>query len=417
MEQLLERFCRYVKVETTANEKSETYPSSPGQKTLAAMLADELRALGAADVSVDENSLVWATVPGTVRSAPTICWLAHVDTSPEVSGANVKPIVHRNYDGRDIPLPGDPSRVIRVSETPHLKTLTGKTIITTDGTTLLGADDKAGVAVIMTTVARLMADKTLPRGPIRILFTCDEEIGRGCDKVDIERIGAVCAYTLDGEAQGLIEAETFSANLAVVTFHGRNAHPGYAYGKMINAIRLAAEFVERMPRTALAPEATRGRQGFLHPYVIEGGVEKTVLRIILRSFETPELETHARTLQAVADSITAEFPAAKVEIDIREQYRNMAEYLSKEPRAVTLAAEAFRAIGIEPEHQIIRGGTDGSRLSQMGLPTPNLSAGMHNYHSPYEFACLEEMQTASDMLIELARRWSEASGTRPPANK
>ncbi len=405
MQTLLERFCRYVKVETTAVEQTDAYPSSPGQLDLGRMLADELRGLKLADVSMNEHGIVMATIPPTIDGAPTICWLAHMDTSPDASGKNVKPTVHENYDGKDIVLSGDTAQVIRVDDTKELAALAGRTLITTDGTTLLGADDKAGVAVVMTTAAYLMAHCEVKHGPIRIVFTCDEEVGRGTNKLNIDQIGAVCAYTLDGEGAGSIENETFSADVAVVTLMGRNIHPGLATGRMINAIRLVGEFISRMPWKRLAPETTSGRDGFMHPYVFEGGVDKVTLRIILRSFVTAELGEQAALLKDVAASIVAEHPGAGIDVDVTKQYRNMVEALAKEPRAVDLAASAMRAVGIEPTFQSIRGGTDGSRLSEMGLPTPNLSTGMHNFHSPLEFACLEEMETAVKVLIELARLW------------
>ncbi|RME41917.1 MAG: peptidase T [Planctomycetota bacterium] len=407
MNDLLERFCRYVQVETTAVEQTDRYPSSPGQLELGRMLAEELQALKLSEVSIDAHGIVRATVPATVDGAPPIAWFAHLDTSPEASGKNVRPIVHEHYDGGDIPLPGDPAKVLRPAETPELAALKGKTIITSDGTTLLGADDKAGVAVIMTAAARLVSDETIPHGPIRIVFTCDEEVGRGVDKIDVNTIDAVCGYTLDGEGAGCIENETFSADLALITLTGKNIHPGLATGRMINAIRLAGLLLTRLPWQRMAPETTEGREGFLHPYVIEGGVEKTTLRVLLRSFDSAELNDQAALLQRIADTIRAEHPGATIDIDVRRQYRNMIEYLEKEPRAVELAAEAMRRVGLEPTFQSVRGGTDGSRLSEMGLPTPNLSTGMHNFHSPLEFACLEEMQTAVDVLVELARLWGE----------
>lgn len=406
MSTLLERFCRYVQVETTAVEQTTDYPSSKGQLELGRILAEELRAMGLKDVEHDAHGLVWATVPGNVPGAPTIAWLAHVDTSPDYTAAKVKPIVHKNYAGDDIALPGDPTKVIRVSETPHLASYRGKTLITTDGTTLLGADDKAGVAVIMTAVAALLADRARQHAPIRIIFTCDEEVGRGVNKIELSKIGAVCAYTLDGEAHGLIENETFSADGAVVTFRGVNIHPGLATGRMVNALRAAGLFLSRLPRD-LAPETTSDRGGFIHPYGIEGGVGEAKLRLILRSFETLALGAHASLLQRIAQQVEAEMPGCKVSVEVKTQYRNMREYLAKEPRAVKLAAEAFRKIGIEPTFKSIRGGTDGSRLSELGLPTPNLSTGMHNFHSPLEFAVLEELQTAVDMLLELATLWGK----------
>lgn len=407
MDTLLDRFCRYVKVETTAVEGAATYPSSASQKVLGKMLTEELRALRLPDVNMDEHGIVMATIPGNVSSAPTIAWCSHMDTSPEFTAANVKPIIRRNYDGKDIVLSGDPSRVIRVAETDGLAELKGKTLITTDGTTLLGADDKAGLAVIMTAAAHLMEHPELKHGPIRIIFTCDEEIGHGTDKLDLKKINATVAYTLDGEGEAGIENETFSADLAIVTITGRNIHPGFAQGRMVNSIRLAGQFVSRLPWHRLAPEMTSGRDGFLHPYVIDGGVPEVRIRILLRSFVTAELAEQAKLLESIAATLRAEHPRAEIKIDVQKQYRNMIEALAKEPRAVNLAAEAVRRIGKEPRFQSIRGGTDGSRLSEMGLPTPNLSVGMHNFHSPLEFACLEQMETSVKVLVELAQLWGK----------
>ena len=407
MDTLLDRFCRYVKMETTSVEDTDKYPSSPGQLELGKVLADELRTLKVQDVSLSEHGVVLGTIPGNVPGAPTIAWLAHMDTSPEASAKDVKPTIHRNYNGQDIALPGDPSKVICVQETKGLAALKGKTIITSDGTTLLGADDKAGVAVIMTAAAELMADPSLKHGPIRVVFTVDEEVGRGTDKVDLAKINAACAYTLDGEAAGELENETFSADLATVTITGVNIHPGLATGRMVNAIRLAGQFISRLPWHRLAPETTGGRDGFLHPYIIEGGVPEVKIKILLRSFVTAELAEWARILHTVADSVAAEHPKAKIKVDVTKQYRNMIEHLAKEPRAVQLAAEAYRQLGIEPKFASIRGGTDGSRLSEMGLPTPNISTGMHNFHSPLEFACLEEMESSVKVLLELAQLWGQ----------
>jgi tripeptide aminopeptidase len=406
MSTLLERFCRYVRVTTQADEKSTTYPSTPGQLELGRMLAEELRQMGLRDAEQDEHGIVLATLPATVaHAAPVMAWIAHVDTSPETSGVNVKPVVHRNYDGGDIVLPGDSSRVLRASETPELAALKGKTIITTDGTTLLGGDDKAGVAVIVEAAAQLLARRDVPHGPIRLCFTCDEEVGRGVDRLDLTKLGAQVAYTLDGGGVGDIDTETFSADLATVTMHGTNIHPALAKGRMVNAVRLAGLFLERLPRLVQAPEVTDGRDGFLHPYTIEGGVAKTTIRILLRDFDTPRLAERAELLRAVAQTIRAEYPTATIEVDVKKQYRNMADGLGKEPRAVPLAQEAMRRAGVEPKMAIVRGGTDGSRLTELGLPTPNLSTGEHNIHSPLEWTCLEEMETAVGVLIELARVW------------
>jgi tripeptide aminopeptidase len=408
MNALLDRFCRYVRIDTTAVEGATTYPSSPGQLELGRMLTEELRTLGLSDASQDEHGIVLATIPANVRhNSPTIAWIAHVDTSPETTGRNVKPIVHANYDGRDIVLPGDPTKVIRVADNPELPSLKGKTLITTDGTTLLGADDKAGVAVIMEAAAQLLARPEVPHGPIRICFTCDEEIGHGVDHVDLKKLGAVVGYTLDGGGQGEIDGETFSADLAVVTIRGVNIHPAIARGRMVNAVRLAGLFLDRLPRLSQSPETTAEREGFLHPYRMEGGVAEVTLRILLRDFDTLRLADRAELLRTIARTNTAEYPQAVIDVKVTPQYRNMADGLAKEPRALAFAQEAMRRAGLEPKLTIVRGGTDGSRLTEMGLPTPNLSTGEHNLHSPLEWTCLEEMATAVRVLIELARVWAE----------
>jgi tripeptide aminopeptidase len=415
MDALLDRFCRYVRIDTTASEDAATYPSSPGQTELGRLLETELTAMKLRDVHQDEHGIVMGTIPGNAQGAPVIAWVAHLDTSPEASGAGVQPIVHRDYDGRDIVLPGDPTKVIRVAETAGLADLKARTLITSDGTTLLGADDKAGVAVIMEAAARLMARPELPRGDVRVVFTCDEEVGRGVDKVDLGRVAAQVGYTLDGEACGIIENETFSADLATVTVQGRNIHPGLACGKMINSIRLAAQFVGRLPWHRLSPERSAGREGFMHPYGIEGGVEHCRVRILLRSFRTDELVEQAEILRRVAAEVAVEHPGAHITVEVKEQYRNMVHALAAEPKAVSLAEKAMRRAGLEPVFEAVRGGTDGSRLSAMGLPTPNLSTGMYNYHSPLEYACLEEMDMAVRVLIELAGLWAGERASSPSA--
>jgi tripeptide aminopeptidase len=407
MQSLLDRFCRYVRIDTQADETAGTYPSSPGQIELGQMLVAELRGMGIKDAEIDKNGIVMATVPATKGcKAPAIAWNAHVDTSPETSGRNVKPQVLRNYAGGDIVLPADPTKIIRVADNPELQHLKGRTLITTDGTTLLGADDKAGVAVIMEAAAFLMAHPDLPHGPIRILFTCDEEIGHGVDHVDLAKLGAIGAYTLDGSGQGEIDVETFSADLAVVTVKGVNIHPSIGKGRMVNAVRLAGMFLDRLPRRNLAPEATDGRDGFLHPYKIEGGVAEATMRVLLRDFDTARLAFEADLLRDIARGIEAEYPQARIDVAVTPQYRNMADGLGKEPRAVPFAEEAMKRVGLEPKKTIVRGGTDGSRLTELGLPTPNLSTGEHNPHSPLEWTCLEEMDTAVRVLVELAQVWS-----------
>jgi tripeptide aminopeptidase len=335
---------------------------------------------------------------------------AHLDTSPETSGANVRPQVLRDYAGGDLALPGDPTKVLRVADNPELQQLLGCTLVTSDGTTLLGGDDKAGVAVIMEVAAQLAAHPEILHGPVRILFTCDEEIGRGVEFVDLGQVGAAAAYTLDGPGAGKIDVETFSADLATVSVRGVNIHPSIAKNRMINAVRVAADFLGRLPTTTLAPEATDGRDGFLHPYVVEGGVGEVRLKILLRDFESQRLHEQADFLRRIAGEVEERFPGASVLVETRVQYRNMREGLTREPRAVRYAEQAIRRLGRDPELAIIRGGTDGSRLTECGLPSPNLSTGQHNPHSPLEWVCLEEMVQAAETVVELLKIWGENAG-------
>ena len=408
-ERLLARFLRYVQVDTTAREDAGQYPSSPGQMELGEKLVEELRLLGLSDAVQSKFGIVSATIPATVKNGvPTVALNAHVDTSPETTGAGVKPQVVRSYDGRDLVLPGERSKVIRVADNPELRELVGQTIITTDGTTLLGADDKAGVAVIVELAAHLLEQRNLPHGPVKVLFTCDEEIGHGVDHVDLAQLGATVCYTLDGRGADEIDVETFSADLAIVTVRGVNIHPSIGKGKMVNAIRVASEFVARLPRTELSPESTDGREGFLHPYVEGGGVAEVTLRILLRDFDTQNLGALAERLRQTAAQTSAEFPGAQIDVQITPQYRNMADGLRKEPRALAYAKQAIERTGRTPQETIVRGGTDGSRFTELGLPTPNLSTGQHNPHSPLEWACLEEMEQAVKVLAELVQIWGAA---------
>jgi len=404
-QRLLERFLRYVKIDTTANDASTAAPSSPGQLELGRLLVEELQALGIRDACQDPYGVVLATVPATVAAAETIAFCAHLDTSPETSGSGVKPQVIRDYAGGDLVLPGDRSRVIRHGECPELEQMLGRTIITSDGTTLLGADDKAGLAVIMETVAWLMEHPESRRGAIRLCFTCDEEIGRGVDHLDLDRVGAAVCYTLDGPGADTIDVETFSADLALVTIRGVNIHPSIARGRMTNAVRVAAHFIQALPRDALAPEATAGREGFLHPYELHGGVAEIQLKILLRDFQDALLAEHADRLRQLAAATMAGFPAATIDVAIRPQYRNMAAGLAREPRAVSYAQHALARLGRQAQLASIRGGTDGSRLTALGLPTPNLSTGEHTPHSPLEWTCLEEMVQACQGLVSLAEVW------------
>jgi tripeptide aminopeptidase len=407
-QRLLERFLRYVRIETTAQADAEVYPSSPGQMELGRLLLGELKGMGLSDARQDRHGIVLATVPATVDGAlPAIAFCSHLDTSPETSGKNIRPQVIENYSGGDLVLPGDANQVIRVADNPELPALVGRAIITSDGATLLGADDKAGVAIIMETAEWLREHKEIRHGPMRICFTCDEEIGRGVDKLDLDEIGAAVCYTLDGHASGEIDVETFSADLAVVIIHGVNIHPSIAKGRMVNAVRAAAAYVDRLSRDRLAPEATDGRLGFLHPYDVAGGVAEMRLKILLRDFDAAALSVQAELLQQAAGEVMREFPGAKIDIDIQRQYRNMAEGLVREPRAVAYAEEALKRLGRDAKRTIVRGGTDGSRLTEMGLPTPNLSCGGYNPHSPLEWACLDEMLESVEWLVSLAEVWAE----------
>ncbi len=408
-ERLLERFLRYVQVDTTAVDEAGKYPSSPGQLELGKIVVEELKQMGVADALQDEHGIVYATVPSTVdnRKVPVVAFNSHFDTSPETTGANVKPQVIRDYQGGDLSLPGDTQKIIRVEENPELEQLHGCTLITTDGTTLLGGDDKAGMAVIMELAAHLLENPSIQHGPIRILFTCDEEIGHGVDHVDLQKLGADVCYTLDGHGAGDIDVETFSADLAIVTVSGVNIHPSIAKGQMVNAIRAAGDFVNRLPKDRLAPEVTDDRDGFVHPYQIEGGVAEVRLKIILRDFDTSNLAEQASLLQDTARQVESDNSGVNVAVEVTKQYRNMADGLRDEPRAVEFAERAHERLGRKSKRAIVRGGTDGSQLTEQGLPTPNLSTGQHRMHSPLEWACLDEMVQATEVLVELVQIWAE----------
>jgi tripeptide aminopeptidase len=420
---LLERFTRYAQIDTTAVESSRRYPSSDGQWELGRLLVQQLTEIGLEGVHQDGHGLVWATVPATCRRAvPVVALNAHLDTSPETSGSNVRPQVIRDYAGGDLVLPGDTGQVIRVVDNPSLNSLHGCTLITSDGTTLLGGDDKAGIAVIVETAATLMEHPELTHGPIRLLFTCDEEIGRGVQHVDFEKLSADVCYTLDGEGAGRIDVETFSADLATVTIRGVNIHPSIAKGQMVNALRAAGSFLDQLPKDHLAPEVTEGREGFVHPYFIDGGVASVVLRILLRDFDTDQLAEQAELLRDVAGRVTQASPGVHFDIAISRQYRNLGDGLKREPRAVEFAKLAFARLGYPVAETIIRGGTDGSLFTEKGVPTPNLSTGQHNPHSPLEWVCLEEMAQAAEVLVQLAQVWAEhgedarSSGQDPQRN-
>jgi tripeptide aminopeptidase len=406
---VLDRFLRYVRIDTRADERSRTVPTTSGQLTLLRLLVEELTALGVADAAMDEHGYVMATVPATAGwSAPVIGFLAHVDTSPEMPGHGVVPIVHPRYDGRDIVLPDDPAAVLRAADDPALAARIGDDIVTAAGLTLLGADNKAGVAVIMTAVEHLLQHPEIPHGAIRIGFTPDEEVGRGADHFDVAAFGAVCAYTLDGGGAGELEYESFSADAIVVSFKGFNTHPGYAQGRMVNAIKLAADFIARLPAGALSPEATAGYEGYVHPYQVEASVDRTTVRLLVRDFVTAGLKDKEALVARLARETVAAEPRASVEITVEESYRNMREVLDRHPEVIARAREAIRRVGLEPIERPIRGGTDGSRLSFMGLPTPNLFTGEHNFHSRLEWTSKQEMEQAVEVIVELSRLWGAA---------
>ncbi|WP_146519650.1 peptidase T [Stieleria varia] len=405
-DRLLERFLRYVQIGTAADPHSQTYPSTASQAALGKILLAELQEMSVDDAHQDENALVWGTVPATDGGgSPAVALVAHMDTSPEAPGDNVRPQVIDAYAGGDITLPS--GEMIRVDSCPALKQLIGSTLITTDGTTLLGGDDKAGVAIIMELAHTLIENPHLMHGPVRILMTCDEEIGHGTDKIDLDKLDATVAYTVDGGGAGDIDVETFSANAATVRFIGDNIHPAIAKGRMINAVRAAADFVAALPRDTDTPETTDGRDGFIHPHTISGGVGQARVDLILRSFETDDLDRYAAQLEQVAQSVADKTPGLKFEVSIRRQYRNLRDGLQSLPQAVDLAQQAFQNLGRPCSLEIVRGGTDGSQLTERGLPTPNLSSGQHNIHSVREFACLDQMVQAVEHLIETLRLWSE----------
>jgi len=406
---VLERFLRYVRVDTQSIEASTGYPSTQKQLVLLEALVEELRGIGLADAAIDEWGYVTATVPATpgAESAPVVGFLAHVDTSPEMPGAGVKPIVHRDYRGQDLVLPDDPTAVLRLADSPALAEQIGQEIVTASGTTLLGADNKAGVAEIVTAADYLMRHPEIVHGPIRLGFTPDEEVGRGTAHFDVAKFGARFAYTVDGETLGEIQQESFSADTLIAVFQGFNTHPGYGKGRLVNAIKVASDFVSRLPRSGLSPETTADRDGYVHPYVFEGGVDKTTVRVLVRDFVTAGLAEKETFLSNLARATAADWPGAAVEIRVEESYRNMREVLDRFPNVVAHAREAIRRAGLEVREHPIRGGTDGSKLSFMGLPTPNLFAGEHNFHSRLEWVSVRDMAKAVEVIVHLCAIWAE----------
>jgi tripeptide aminopeptidase len=402
------RFLRYVQIDTQSDESSPSIPSTAKQLELLELLRQELEDLGAADVRLNDKGFVIATVPATIRdrTAPRVAFLAHADTAPAFSGTGVKPIVHRGYAGDPIALPDDPTQVLSPEINPYLGEKIGDDIVTASGTTLLGADDKGGVAIIMTMAAHLLAHSEIPHGEIRVCFTPDEEIGMGINYLDLDDLAADYAYTLDGGPVGELTFETFSADKAVVTIDGVSTHAGTAFGVMVNALSLAAKLIDTLPQHTRTPETTRDRGGFLHVYRIEGTAAHAEISIILRDFELAGLSSHGDMLRAICAAIQASEPRARIDCTITPQYRNMRYWLEKDMRPVEMARRAMRAVGIEPFSEPVRGGTDGSRLTERGLPTPNLFAGMQNIHGPLEWVSVQDMARAVEVCVELAREWA-----------
>jgi len=400
-----ERFLKYVQIDTQADPNSDTFPSTEKQKDLSKILVAELREMGVKDAHMDKYGYVYGTIPSNSdkQSIPVLCLCSHVDTAPDCSGTNVKPIKHTNYQGQDIKLPLNPESTIKSSDFPHLLNQIGEDIITTSGDTLLGADDKSGVAEIMDAAYQLINNPTIKHGEIKILFTPDEEVGKGVDHVDIKKLGADFGFTLDGGVPGSVEDETFSADSAEVKIIGRSAHPGYAKGKMENAMKIAAEIIDKLPKDNLSPETTSGKQGFIHPTAMNGVLEKAQLNFILRDFTTPLLLEKGELLKATVDQVMKSYPNSKATIEIKEQYRNMKEVLDTKPFIMDYAEEAIKRTGLTVKKTSIRGGTDGSRLSFMGLPCPNLFTGMQGIHSVREWISVKDMKLAVDTILNLVK--------------
>jgi tripeptide aminopeptidase len=405
-----DRFMRYVQIDTQSDPESTSFPSTAKQKILSGLLVEELKGMGASSVEMDDNGYVYAEIPSnTDKTVAVICFCSHVDTSPDCSGENVKPLVHANYQGQDIVLPDDPAQVISIQDHPYLQEKIGDDIITASGTTLLGADDKAGVAVIMDMAQYLITHPEIKHGPIKILFTPDEEIGKGVDKVDLKKLGAEFGYTLDGGELGSFEDETFSADGASFTFYGISAHPGYAKDKLINAIKVAAYFIDSLPKDELSPESTEDRYGFVHPLDIVGTAEKTTVKFIIRDFITGKLTAYENYLKDKAEDAIEKFPGAKYEMNTTEQYRNMKEVLDNYPHVSEYAVEAIQRAGLTVKKSSARGGTDGSRLSFMGLPCPNIFTGEMAFHGKHEYVSIQDMQKSVETIVHLAMIWEEKS--------
>ena len=403
----VDRFLRYIKYDTQSDEESSSFPSTEKQKNLSKDLAKELKEMGLADAHMDESGYVMATLPSnTGKDVPAIGFIAHVDTSPAVTGANVNPVINKNYPGGDIRLQKD-GVVIKEVENPDLKNMVGFDIITADGTTLLGADNKAGVAEIMDAVNYLLSHPEVKHGILKICFTPDEEVGRGTEKFDVKKFGARYAYTVDGQSRGEVETETFSADGVTVKFIGKNIHPGYAKGIMINSMKAASAFVDNLPKNKLSPETTEKREGYFHPTSFNGNEELTTVKFIIRDFETKKLKEYEDILKNLAEETVKKFPGSKMNFEVMEQYRNMKEILDQHPQVEKNAIKAMENLGIKPIMNPIRGGTDGSKLSFMGLPCPNIFAGEHSFHSKEEWVSVQDMETAVKVIVEIAKIWEE----------
>lgn len=406
--QVAQRFIRYVQIDTQSDPHATSFPSTEKQKNLSRLLVSELQQMGIADAHLDEFGYVYATIPSNVDwEVPVICFCSHVDTSSDCSGKDVKPLLHADYQGQDIVLPDDPSVVIRFAEHPDLQQQMGHDIITASGTTLLGADDKAGVAEIMEAVRLWMSHPEIKHGEIKLLFTPDEEIGRGVDHVDLEKLGAQFGYTMDGEKAGTIEDETFSADAVHVSIQGISVHPGFAKGKMVSALKIAAEVVARLPKEVLSPETTSGKEGFIHPTEIKGGVDQAEIGFIIRDHDTTKLLEYEDILRRLVADVVAVYPGAAYTFKVNEQYRNMKEVLDQYPEVMAVGMEAIERVGLTPERRSIRGGTDGSRLSFMGLPCPNVFAGGHAFHGKMEWVSRQDMEKAVQTILHIAYIWQE----------
>lgn len=405
-----QRFLKYVQIDTQSDPNSPTQPSTEKQKNLAKVLVEELLEMGIKDAHLDEYGYVYATLPSnSSKKVPVICYCSHMDTSPDCSGKDVHPIVHSNYQGQDIVLPKDTTQILKVSEHPDLANQLGNDIITADGTTLLGADNKAGVAEIMDAIHHLITHPEIKHGTIRILFTPDEEIGRGVNKVDIKKLAADFGYTVDGESLGHLEDETFSADGVVLTLNGISTHPGFAKNKMENAIKIAAAILNALPQSTDSPETTEQKEGFIHPTSIEGLLEKVIIKFIIRSFSNEGLTELENKLKDIVENVMKQYPKSSYNFVVEQQYRNMKLVLDKFPQVTAFAMEAMKRSGLNPIQSSIRGGTDGSRLSFMGLPCPNIFAGEHAFHSKLEWVSVQDMNKAVETLVNLAMIWEENS--------